>query len=395
VRLGPSFVHVPALSTARRPSIDLAAYTPQGTVFGIVSATCAAGAFVAIRQIGNREPALVMSVWFHSTSLVSCLVPLLIGYPSPPVWPGAVDAVNLCSIAITSFFGQMLLSRGFQLQSAAKASAINLTQARLIANALIKYGVAFTGFYYIRSCFVVLETDSLSLTPHSLSLARYLQVVWSYFFGLVFLNAVFSWLGALGSLLISAGAILVNLKRPPRQDQESHQHEAHVMINTSELDISSHGEHDGNRALKKTECSSHFLASEHQLTAGDDDDDRPLLAIGFSASSKKDNKGFNELSPRGDVVGSSSEAALIGEFPLLQTLSHNDESSKLFKCAADLPAFSSSSSDVHPALSASFLPDQPTLSSVQMVVQGVHQMQGSERDTAGTEEEASLLQPRT
>jgi len=167
------------------------------------------------------------------------------------------------------------------------------------------------------------------------------------------------------------------------------------MINTSELDISSHGEHDGNRALKKTECSSHFLASEHQLTARDDDDDRPLLAIGFSASSKKDNKGFNELSPRGDVVGSSSEAALIGEFPLLQTLSHNDESSKLFKCATDLPAFSSSSSDVHPALSASFLPDQPTLSSVQMVVQGVHQMQGSERDTAGTEEEASLLQPRT
>ena len=102
----------------------------QGTVFGIVSAFCAAGAFIAIRKIGRREPALVMSVWFHSTALVSSLVPLSIGYPSSAVWPGAVDAINLGSIAITSFFGQMVLSRGFQLQSAAKASAINLTQVK-------------------------------------------------------------------------------------------------------------------------------------------------------------------------------------------------------------------------------------------------------------------------
>ena len=71
-----------------------------------------------------------MSVWFHATSLASCVVPLLISYPSPAVWPSPADSAILLAIAVSSFFGQMMLSRGFQLQAAAKASAINLTQVR-------------------------------------------------------------------------------------------------------------------------------------------------------------------------------------------------------------------------------------------------------------------------
>ena len=95
-----------------------------------MSALCCSGAFISIRLIGSREPALVMSVWFHATSLASCIVPLLISYPSPAVWPSPADSAILLEIAVTSFFGQMVLSRGFQLQAAAKASAINLTQVR-------------------------------------------------------------------------------------------------------------------------------------------------------------------------------------------------------------------------------------------------------------------------
>ena len=72
-----------------------------------------------------------MSVWFHSTGLASSIIPLLASYPSSAVWPSAVDDVILMSVAATSFFAQMVLSRGFQLQSAAKASAINLTQVSL------------------------------------------------------------------------------------------------------------------------------------------------------------------------------------------------------------------------------------------------------------------------
>ena len=41
------------------------------------------------------------------------------------------------------------------------------------------------------------------------------QVVWSYSFSLLFLHASVSWFGALGSLMIAAGAIMVNIRRRP------------------------------------------------------------------------------------------------------------------------------------------------------------------------------------
>ncbi len=80
----------------------------QGTLFGILSALFASGAFISIRLIGNKEPALVMSVWFHSTALASCIVPLIFSYPSPAVWPQPVDCAILVAIAFSSFFGQMV-----------------------------------------------------------------------------------------------------------------------------------------------------------------------------------------------------------------------------------------------------------------------------------------------
>lgn len=38
------------------------------------------------------------------------------------------------------------------------------------------------------------------------------QVVWSYLYGLMFLHDVVTWMGVLGSVLIGAGAVMVNLK---------------------------------------------------------------------------------------------------------------------------------------------------------------------------------------
>ncbi len=52
-----------------------------GTMFGVISALCAAGAFVCIRVIGKSEPALVMSVYFHTCAFISSSIPLAAGIP--------------------------------------------------------------------------------------------------------------------------------------------------------------------------------------------------------------------------------------------------------------------------------------------------------------------------
>ena len=54
------------------------------------------------------------------------------GYPDPAVVPAATDSALLLAIAVFSFVGQICLNRGFQLEVAAKASAVNYTQASSI-----------------------------------------------------------------------------------------------------------------------------------------------------------------------------------------------------------------------------------------------------------------------
>ncbi|KAG2429743.1 hypothetical protein HXX76_010527 [Chlamydomonas incerta] len=142
-----------------------------GTLFGVLSALLSAGAFISIRFIGKSEPALVMSVYFHLSAAASCAVPLLLGLPQRAVAPSGPQWALLAGVAATSFWGQILIGRGFQLLSAARASAINFT-----------------------------------------------QVVYSYMLGLLFLHESLSLSGGAGSALIATGAVLVNLRpKPPPQ----------------------------------------------------------------------------------------------------------------------------------------------------------------------------------
>lgn len=108
----------------------LARLSFAGTVFGLLSAVFSSLAFLCIRYIKSGEPALVLALWFHATAATTSSVPLAVGWPQPAVLPSGHDVALLLGVAASSFCGQILLNRGFQVQPAAIASAINCTQVR-------------------------------------------------------------------------------------------------------------------------------------------------------------------------------------------------------------------------------------------------------------------------
>lgn len=73
-----------------------------------------------------------MSVYFHVCAAASSALPLTLGLPAAAVAPGGLQWALLAGVAATSFWGQILIGRGFQLLSAARASAINFTQVRAV-----------------------------------------------------------------------------------------------------------------------------------------------------------------------------------------------------------------------------------------------------------------------
>lgn len=71
---------------------------------------------------------MTVALWFHSLAVLGSILPLAFGYPSPPVVPTVREWSLLLAIAAFSFVNQICLNRGFQLEVAAKASAVNYTQ---------------------------------------------------------------------------------------------------------------------------------------------------------------------------------------------------------------------------------------------------------------------------
>lgn len=76
----------------------------------------------------RREHALTVAMYFHCFAFVSAGLPLAAGYPEPAVLPSPLQAAMLLLIACGSFGGNLLVNRAFQLELAAKASAVNFTQ---------------------------------------------------------------------------------------------------------------------------------------------------------------------------------------------------------------------------------------------------------------------------
>lgn len=71
---------------------------------------------------------MTLALWFHFIAVFASILPLAFGYPRPPVLPALKDWVPLVAISTASFINQICLNRGFQLEVAAKASAMNYTQ---------------------------------------------------------------------------------------------------------------------------------------------------------------------------------------------------------------------------------------------------------------------------
>ena len=81
-----------------------------------------------LRCVCRAEASVTLALWFHFIAVFASILPLVFGYPRPPVLPGLKDWPPLLAIAATSYVNQICLNRGFQLEVAAKASAMNYTQ---------------------------------------------------------------------------------------------------------------------------------------------------------------------------------------------------------------------------------------------------------------------------
>ncbi|GAB4823829.1 hypothetical protein N2152v2_010875 [Parachlorella kessleri] len=134
-----------------------------GMGYAILGALLTSCAYIVIRIIGRREPPLVLAMSFHTAGMVGTGIPPLFGKPSPAVMPSPLDCVWLLSIGLTSFAAQLLLNRGFQIEVAVKASAVNYT-----------------------------------------------QVIYAHALGLLFFDEKVTWPGVLGAVLIAAGVVAVN-----------------------------------------------------------------------------------------------------------------------------------------------------------------------------------------
>ena len=78
--------------------------------------------------ICRDEASVTIALWFHFVAVFASILPLVFGYPRLPVLPALKDWLPLLTISAASFVNQICLNRGFQLELAAKASAMNYTQ---------------------------------------------------------------------------------------------------------------------------------------------------------------------------------------------------------------------------------------------------------------------------
>ncbi len=99
-----------------------------GSVLGMAAAVLSSGSALAIRKLGQAERAPVVALAFHTSSVVLSSVPLAFGYPQRAEETTARDGGLLVAVAVTSFFGQLLMTRALQRTAAARVSAISFSQ---------------------------------------------------------------------------------------------------------------------------------------------------------------------------------------------------------------------------------------------------------------------------
>ncbi|WIA35490.1 hypothetical protein OEZ86_003920 [Tetradesmus obliquus] len=99
-----------------------------GTAASTAAAFLGSGSSLTIRLIGNKEPAAVIAIWFHTCTMCLTAIPLALGWPSRFALVSRGDAGLLLGVAATSSVAQLLNTRGLQLVVAAKAAAMGFTK---------------------------------------------------------------------------------------------------------------------------------------------------------------------------------------------------------------------------------------------------------------------------
>ncbi|KAL3149393.1 hypothetical protein ABBQ32_002191 [Trebouxia sp. C0010 RCD-2024] len=159
--LGVAFIAQPPFIFGGSVQYDMSHWLGVACAFG--AAFSAAAAFIAVRGIKKDEASVTLALWFHFIAVFASILPLAFGYPRSPVLPALKDWVPLLAISATSCINQICLNRGFQLEVAAKASAMNYT-----------------------------------------------MVLWAHVWGVAFLGERESWPGLFGSALLAAGVVSVS-----------------------------------------------------------------------------------------------------------------------------------------------------------------------------------------
>eukprot|EP00798_Chlamydomonas_sp_ICE-L_P011875 gene11875-14981_t len=262
--------HPPIIFGSRQP---WGADRVLGTFNGLLAAFLAAGAFISIRKIGSREPALVMSIYFHSIAAFTSFLPLCVGVPEYMVIPDGTQSVLLLAIGALSFGAQMVLGRGFQLLVAAKAGAINFS-----------------------------------------------QVVFSYILGMLFLHEQLRWFGPVGSVLVACGTVMVNWRQQPgigsTGDTPTHGN-ASSMKGASGMDVSEGKAFNG-------QLSMNGILGGREDVQGDEEQAVGILPVKASGMDVSEGKAFNgQLSMNGilgggeDVQGDEEQA--VGLLPVKES----------------------------------------------------------------------------
>lgn len=97
----------------------------QGILYILTSALFVGLVFVLIRKIGTREHTLVVVNYFMVTSLLTGGILMI------PFWktPIGNDWYLLLSLGVVGFFGQIFMTKAFQLEEASRIGPIKYTEA--------------------------------------------------------------------------------------------------------------------------------------------------------------------------------------------------------------------------------------------------------------------------
>jgi drug/metabolite transporter (DMT)-like permease len=141
-------------------------FRAMGMGFGMTFTFTSALVSYIIRRIGKQESTLTIALWFHSTTSVLCVGPVLLGFPQKATVPKPYDLLLLFGISGCTFFAQLLMTRALQVTPVARVAAVGFA-----------------------------------------------TVIYGHVFGTMFFNEEVTFGGVLGASVVFVGVLLVVLKR--------------------------------------------------------------------------------------------------------------------------------------------------------------------------------------